>query len=510
MVDEISYEGKVASDISYALDESWQWTTNPTPEEKNIIVPPNSGPIAVIDALTEIYVGDIITFDGSDSNDPDGDQLIYNWNLSDGTFSASTTFDYIFNIEDQYDVELIVTDTTGAHDTAKTTIDVLTLEDTFTYIAPPPLPIDSDALILLSEFLPNPVGSDSTEWIEIYNPTDWPINLSNWQIDDNDGGSKPFTIADTAIESKQHLVFNREDTKIALNNSNDSVRLFDPVGILVDQIDYEKINEGNCLAIDSNLIWQETSQCTPNQHNVFEFVPSQTLNTITKTTLEELDDFAINDQVIVEGTVTVEPGILGSQIFYVSGSGGIQVYMYKKDFPDMKVGDVVEIAGTLAESGGEKRLKISAKEDIVILAHNNNVDPLELSISEINDEQVGSLVKISGQITEIKSSTIWLDDQTDEVQAYIKQTAGIKKEFSEGDFIQLTGILTQSKNGLRILPRSQKDIVVSKVLGESNIEEISKTKQPINQISKYLIAITIMLGIATVTQSLKIKKLLKQ
>jgi len=508
-VDEISYEGKVASDISYALSDTWQWTTNPTPKEKNIIISPNSDPIAVIDAPTEINVNDIVTFDASDSNDADGDELIYNWNLSDGTFSTSTTFDHIFNIADQYEVELIVTDILGGRDTAKMTINVLDIDNTFVDITPPPQPIDSNAIIMLSEFLANPVGSDSQEWIEIYNPTEWPIDLTGWQLDDSDGGSKPFILTDFTIESKQHLVFNRADTKLALNNSDDAVRLFDPAGNIVDQIDYEKIGEGNCLAIDNSLIWQETSQCSPNQHNVFEFVPNEKSNALTKTTLEELADFETGDSIIVEGTVTVEPGILGSQIFYVSGSGGLQIYMYKKDFPDMKVGDLIEVTGKLAESNGEQRLKISAKEDISVLSHNNGVEPIELSISDINDNLTGSLVKISGQVTEIKSSTVWLDDQTDEVQAYIKKGTGIKKEFSEGDFINLTGILSKSKNGLRILPRSQKDIVISKVLGESNIEDNLTTKQQINQTTKYLIAITIVLGIATITQSFKIKKLQK-
>ena len=88
------------------------------------------------------------------------------------------------------------------------------------------------------------------------------------------------------------------------------------------------------------------------------------LSILEITTLEKIRDEDIGDKVVVTGVVAVEPGVLGTQYFYIVGSPGVQVYMYKKDFPDLKIGDRVEVMGELSESGGEARLKTSEKSDI--------------------------------------------------------------------------------------------------------------------------------------------------
>ena len=68
--------------------------------------------------------------------------------------------------------------------------------------------------------------------------------------------------------------------------------------------------------------------------------------------MEKVRDEDIGDLVTVTGTVAVEPGVLGTQFFYIINNvAGVQVYMYSKDFPKLGIGDVIEITGEIAESG---------------------------------------------------------------------------------------------------------------------------------------------------------------
>ena len=105
--------------------------------------------------------------------------------------------------------------------------------------------------IYLNEALPNPTGSDSTlEFIELYNSNGYSVELGDWQLDDGAGGSHPYTIPkQTIIPPLNYLVFYAEDTKIALNNNGDEIRLFIPSNQLADSIIYQdKALEGIAFA----------------------------------------------------------------------------------------------------------------------------------------------------------------------------------------------------------------------------------------------------------------------
>jgi hypothetical protein len=82
-----------------------------------------------------------------------------------------------------------------------------------------------------SESVPNPEGTDtSEEWIELYNPYDYSLALDGLKLDDQDGGSSPYSLTGN-IDALSYLVISIEDSGLSLNNSTDEVRL-----ILDDQI----------------------------------------------------------------------------------------------------------------------------------------------------------------------------------------------------------------------------------------------------------------------------------
>lgn len=98
----------------------------------------------------------------------------------------------------------------------------------------------------LTEVYPDPEGPDQEdEWIEITNGGTETVNMGNWIIDDGEGGSKPYVFPDdTFIEPGETIVIYRSESKVALNNSNETVQLKDYTGEIVSEISYEKAVEG--------------------------------------------------------------------------------------------------------------------------------------------------------------------------------------------------------------------------------------------------------------------------
>jgi len=107
---------------------------------------------------------------------------------------------------------------------------------------PPPMIYNSD--IRINEILANPSGSESTdEFIELYNISDTPIDLSLWSIKDNSVSGKYIFQGGTTIKPKGFLVVYRKTFTFALNNSNETVSLLDPNGNVKDTVSYRTAKE---------------------------------------------------------------------------------------------------------------------------------------------------------------------------------------------------------------------------------------------------------------------------
>ncbi len=89
-------------------------------------------------------------------------------------------------------------------------------------------------MVLINEWLPNPVGSDTAgEWLELWN--DGPArNLSGWRLVDKSG--KKFIFGDDAqIGQNSLLILPRASTKLTLRNSNEELFLYNAQRQLVDK-----------------------------------------------------------------------------------------------------------------------------------------------------------------------------------------------------------------------------------------------------------------------------------
>lgn len=133
--------------------------------------------------------------------------------------------------------------------------------------SPDPEPEPASATtVRITEFLPNPVGSDTgQEVVELYNHGSQTVNLKNWVLDDIatwPASSNAYKLDDVNISSGQYLAITVPAGKFALNNSGgDVLTLFSPSGQVISTVSYTgTAAEGKTYSlIDNSWHWTEPS-----------------------------------------------------------------------------------------------------------------------------------------------------------------------------------------------------------------------------------------------------------
>ena len=68
-------------------------------------------------------------------------------------------------------------------------------------------------------------------------------------------------------------------------------------------------------------------------------------------------------------------------------------------------------------------------------------------------------MEVSGEITEMKSAFMYVDNGTDEIKVYFKKNTKIdKQKYKEGENVRVVGILEKTKNDWQLWPRSNSDV----------------------------------------------------
>ncbi|MFA5070345.1 MAG: lamin tail domain-containing protein [Patescibacteria group bacterium] len=464
----------------------------------------NLTPIPLAGGGQEVTEGDQVLFDASDSYDPDGDELSYAWDFGDGNTGAGLTPDHIYTIMGEYTVTLTVSD--GVNQATDSLLIIVKKKEEV-IITPGPEPgneedkgdsadededvedpgsespdeetakpesgikYDFSDKILFSEIFPNPDGEDAAgEFIEFVNTDSRPVNLRGWKILI---GDKPYLFeADTVIQKGGFLVVKHDQTKIYLKNSGQTLYLSDPNKKIVNGVTYGLAKENLSFSRKPGQeSWGWTAAVTEGKVNVIQDVRNEEArdkeigdekigNNIKEVSLSQAKNLEIGEKVRIIGWAAVMPGVFGVQYFYIfDGQTGLMVYSSKKNFPDLKIGDYIEVTGKLAESAGEKKINISAKEDIKMLSAKEFPAALNISFDEIDENLAGSLVVVSGEVLSASGSTIVLSNDSGEMEVYLKRGTGLKaKNYKEGENLTVLGILAPYEETYRLLPRVAGDL----------------------------------------------------
>lgn len=128
--------------------------------------------------------------------------------------------------------------------------------------------------LLISEVYPSP-NSSETEWLEIFNYGNFPLNLKDFYFKErsSSGGysSTQSFLPDLVIQPGQYLAINDSELKISLNNSGDKIALFDSLNNITDELEYPAIDKGISYSKSENG-FELSQKFTPNQANEIVFI----------------------------------------------------------------------------------------------------------------------------------------------------------------------------------------------------------------------------------------------
>ncbi len=378
--------------------------------------------------------------------------------------------------------------------------------------------------LIINEILPDPDSASGEEFIELKNLSAADITLNGFYLADNTNVKHLIKATTNIIIAAGGIVaIKRASSTIALNNSGfEAVSLLDPAGQLIDRITYQaKSVKGQAYARNDVGEWLWTDQITPGVENLFTsqtevLTTTAVVSKIKAATskasanyglvdLEKISELPDASKVKVRGVVSVEPGILGVQVFYLAGSG-IQVYCYKKDFPDLKVGDYIEVNGELSTAATGRRLKMSTKADVKFIEKRDAPLPHQLTIADVNDDYENSLVTINGEIIQIKGRSIFIASDDGELEVYVKSQINFQDlNLAEGDLLAVTGIILKNKENYRLTPRTLADFKATKGQVQGAFAT-STNSVNLNNPTYYLLVIIFFLIAIIIIFWLKLKK----
>lgn len=165
-----------------------------------------------------------------------------------------------------------------------------------------------------------------------------------------------------------------------------------------------------------------------------------------------------DDYVLVRGIVNCLPGMLSEQYFYIQDeTSGVQIYSYYKRFPQLQIGDYIEVMGVLSAS--KQRIKTYSIDNFLLIGSGNNINPVTIRKNTRLEEYFGCLVFTSGIVIGKKNNKITISIDGNKFVIYLKDATGIKPSILKvGDMVKIYGIIDEYQGEYRINPRFLEDI----------------------------------------------------
>lgn len=320
--------------------------------------------------------------------------------------------------------------------------------------------------IFINEFMPVPyrdwnhdnrVGAGD-EWIEIYNASNTPVDLSDWQIDDAKSGSAPYKIPDgTVLNAREFLLLFASETNIGLNNDGDTVRLLHPDDTLADKYAYAPIETNKSYARypDGAAYWVAFCNPTPGAPNCITNAPPTPTRVFNLTTIADARALPNGSRVSLRGSIIAQPcelDLYGHELILSDGSAGIAVYM---DFPArmsclMPRHEQIVVTGIISDHFGMKT--IYPESNLQLTRHYG--EPREIAPRGVHTDNLGEkveamLVTIQGKVSNGKNGdTLWVNDGTGAAEIYADEFSRTSFEgITRGSLVRITGIVYQYNGG---------------------------------------------------------------
>jgi hypothetical protein len=325
--------------------------------------------------------------------------------------------------------------------------------------------------VILSEIYPYPNLGE--EFIELYNNTEQNIDLTGWKLSDL---AKSYTLSGI-IPAKGYKVYNQSETKIALNNTSETITLTDNYNKIQSNTSYTKAYKGLSF-IPILQTWSWTQTITPNTTNIFT-ENTKLENSKNYIKIENVDNLAqIEDgeYIEIEGQVIIPAGELIDNGFYISKDNRIvKVYDKQKRFPNIKTGDIIKVQAEWHNTDTQQYLKTNSLDNIQIISTQTFNIQTE-NIAKLENTDWGKIVKISGILDSNTKTKLVIINKKQSIPVKLYADKIAKPKMKKGDTISISGFIEIYDGEIRLIPWNTAQIQVipavkiqskSKIAGQS-------------------------------------------
>ncbi len=437
-----------------------------TPKAANSNQPP------VIKGLVDqtTTVGEAVTFDVSESSDPDGDLLTFTWDFGDGESGTGATPVHAYTRSGTFSVVIIATDgqipvkATATVTVQPTTAASLPIKSAApptepSRSAPPSAPsptspptqekmaVGSPGIGLrFSELFPDPAGKDAgEEFIEFVNILEEPLHTDGWQMTD---GTKKAALPSAVLAAGGLLVMRVPTLSLTLRNTGATLYLLDPSGAIRDGVRYPKAKTGKSFSrIGQRWSWVEPTPLSENAPPVAVISKEKTVKSATTVDVDGARRADANELLQVTGVVTIPTGILDErQLLLGDASGTIVVALDRATA--YTVGQRLTVTGKKS-TAKEPRLRVAVK-DVRAVGHGDPADASTISVEALSEDDLAAPVTITGTVSVVRATSFTLDDETGTISVSGPKARNIEK----GSRVRVTGVARETGGRFRLIAAS--------------------------------------------------------
>lgn len=338
-----------------------------------------------------------------------------------------------------------------------------------------PLPASAELRVLLTAMLPDPVGDDAAEWIEIGNDGQADAVLAGWKLDDGSGGSAPYALDAVTVPAEGRMRIPRMESKIALNNEGDEVRLIGPDGGVRQRVAYANAPEGMIYSgaeggwswisagtvVSADRAATAGGAATPDEGSSPATI-SETRETDGEQPVpSSVGDIAPDDTALLEvdGIVTLPPGIVGKRTFAMedsAGQAGTFVRAYgMTPMPSLAAGDRIRVMGRAAPGGG-----LSTVGKRIMRLGTGVLDFQERAVQDVSRDANGLALAVTGIVARRGKTSLTLTDERagGEIAVRFARKTEVDPRIVAGATVTVKGVLRDRSGAYELIATSKDPI----------------------------------------------------
>lgn len=303
--------------------------------------------------------------------------------------------------------------------------------------------------VVITEVYPSPESGDD-EWIEIYNNDSHSINLKDYVIEEKTSTgitNRKSPLPDVTIAPSEYYVVYEEDLTISLNNSGDSIYLFDINGNQINKFSYTQVSTSQSVGrkFENGVFSEETfilMSPTPKGEN----------RSVSSKNNLELPFYTILDINSLQGGTEfmLKANIIGSVDKYVFLEDN--TIRIKAKLTTMLDRDLLNtfslIKAKVVTQNGAKNIEINPG-NIEILDY---IDPAPVALNLFNPKtsDVGKLVAISAVVDQVYSNRVRVRLSNDTFSVYFNGPANLL-ELKKGTILNIIGVVDYYRGAFRVI-----------------------------------------------------------